>query len=114
MTAPSASASVILVGGGLANCLLALRLGALRPDLSLTLIEGEWPGPDEVVVDKETAAKEDFEAGDTIGIQAEGAAAYPASLACMSPSWHIQVHAQAVAPLVGTVLPSAGTFTGTT
>jgi len=38
----------------------------------LTLIEGEWPGPNEVVVDKETASKEDFEVGETIGVQAEG------------------------------------------
>jgi putative ABC transport system permease protein len=38
----------------------------------LTLVEGEWPGPSEVVVDKETAAKEDIEVGDTIGVQAEG------------------------------------------
>ena len=38
----------------------------------LTLVEGEWPGPKEVVVDKETAGKEDFEVGETIGIQAEG------------------------------------------
>jgi putative ABC transport system permease protein len=38
----------------------------------LTLVEGEWPGPGEVVVDKETAAKEDLEVGDTIGVQAEG------------------------------------------
>ena len=38
----------------------------------LTLVEGEWPGPNEVVVDKETAGKEDFEVGETIGIQAEG------------------------------------------
>jgi len=40
LTAPSASAPVILVGGGLANCLLALRLAARRPDVSLTLVEG--------------------------------------------------------------------------
>ena len=33
------SASVVLVGGGLANCLLALRLKAVRPDLRLTLLE---------------------------------------------------------------------------
>src|ERR687898_1247580 len=26
----------------------------------LTLVGGRWPGPDEVVVDKETASKEDF------------------------------------------------------
>jgi putative ABC transport system permease protein len=38
----------------------------------LTLVEGEWPGPNEIVVDKETAGKEDFEVGETIGIQAEG------------------------------------------
>ena len=33
------STAVVLVGGGLANCLIALRLKALRPDLRLTLIE---------------------------------------------------------------------------
>ena len=38
----------------------------------LTLVEGEWPGQNEIVVDKETAAKEDFEVGETIGVQAEG------------------------------------------
>ena len=38
----------------------------------LTLIEGNWPGPNEVVVDKETASKEGFEVGDTVGVQAEG------------------------------------------
>ena len=30
----------------------------------LTLVEGTWPGPGEVVVDKATAGKEDFEVGD--------------------------------------------------
>jgi len=38
----------------------------------LTLVDGDWPGPDEVVVDKETAAKEDFEVGEVIGVQVEG------------------------------------------
>jgi putative ABC transport system permease protein len=38
----------------------------------LTLVEGGWPGPDEVVVDKETASKEDFEVGEMIGVQSEG------------------------------------------
>jgi lycopene beta-cyclase len=33
------STPVVLVGGGLANCLIALRLKALRPDLRLTLLE---------------------------------------------------------------------------
>jgi len=38
----------------------------------LTLVEGAWPGANEVVVDKATAQKEDFEVGDTVGVQAEG------------------------------------------
>jgi putative ABC transport system permease protein len=38
----------------------------------LTLVEGEWPQPDQVIIDKETAGKEDFEVGEVIGIQAEG------------------------------------------
>jgi putative ABC transport system permease protein len=38
----------------------------------LTLMEGTWPGPNEVVVDKETADKEDFAVGETVGVQAEG------------------------------------------
>jgi ABC-type antimicrobial peptide transport system permease subunit len=38
----------------------------------LTLVQGGWPGNDEVVIDKETASKEDFEVGETIGVQAEG------------------------------------------
>ena len=38
----------------------------------LTLVDGDWPGPNEVVVDKETAAKEDFEVGEVIGVQVEG------------------------------------------
>ena len=38
----------------------------------LTLVDGRWPGPNQVIVDKETADKEDFEIGETIGVQAEG------------------------------------------
>ena len=38
----------------------------------LTLVDGSWPGSNEVVVDKETAADEDFQVGETIGVQAEG------------------------------------------
>ena len=30
------------------------------------LVDGAWPGPEEVVVDKETAADQDFEVGETI------------------------------------------------
>ncbi len=38
----------------------------------LTLVEGAWPGPDEVVVDESTADKEDFAVGDEVGVQAAG------------------------------------------
>ena len=37
----------------------------------LTLVEGGWPGPNQVIVDKETASKEDFEVGEMVGVQAE-------------------------------------------
>ena len=37
-----------------------------------SLVSGAWPGEDEVVIDKETAAKKDLEAGEEIGIQVEG------------------------------------------
>nr|MBA2643468.1 FtsX-like permease family protein [Actinomycetota bacterium] len=38
----------------------------------LSLVSGSWPGPSEVVIDKETAAKKDLEAGQEIAIQVEG------------------------------------------
>ena len=38
----------------------------------LTLVQGAWPGPDEVVVDESTADKEDFAVGDEVGVQAAG------------------------------------------
>jgi ABC-type antimicrobial peptide transport system permease subunit len=38
----------------------------------LTLIEGDWPGPNEVMVDRSTASKEGFSVGQVIGVQAEG------------------------------------------
>ena len=38
----------------------------------LTLLEGSWPGPNEVAVDTATASKEGFEVGEVIGVQAEG------------------------------------------
>jgi putative ABC transport system permease protein len=40
----------------------------------LTLVEGSWPGRGDVVIDESTANKEDFKLGQTIGVQAEGAA----------------------------------------
>ena len=38
----------------------------------LTLVDGAWPKQNELVIDKETASKEDFAVGETIGVQAEG------------------------------------------
>ena len=40
---------------------------------SLSLVKGDWPGADEVVIDTKTAAEKGFQAGDTIGVQARGA-----------------------------------------
>jgi len=61
----------VIVSGGAPNLGFSIANGdsAFNP---LTLIDGGWPGPDEVVVDKETAADEDFEVGETIGVQSEG------------------------------------------
>ena len=38
----------------------------------LALVSGEWPGPGEVVIDKETVEKKDLEVGEEIGVQVEG------------------------------------------
>ncbi|MDX6423517.1 MAG: putative transport system permease protein [Gaiellaceae bacterium] len=38
----------------------------------LRLVEGSWPGPNEIVIDEATAKKKGFEVGDTIAVQAEG------------------------------------------
>ena len=60
-----------IVYGGAPNLGFSIANGESRFN-PLTLVEGSWPGPDEVVVDKETAGKEDFEVGQTVGVQAEG------------------------------------------
>jgi putative ABC transport system permease protein len=39
---------------------------------TLTLVNGKWPGPNEVVIDESTEHKESFHVGETIGIQASG------------------------------------------
>jgi len=39
---------------------------------SLTLVDGSWPGPNEVVIDRSTANKKHFTVGQTIGIQSQG------------------------------------------
>lgn len=38
----------------------------------LTLVEGTWPGPDEVVIDQSTVDKEKLKLGETIGVQGDG------------------------------------------
>jgi putative ABC transport system permease protein len=60
-----------IVYGGAPN----LGFSIANPDSPfnpLTLIRGSWPGPSEVVIDKATAGKEDFEIGDVVGVQADG------------------------------------------
>ena len=41
---------------------------------SLTLVEGRWPGRNQVVIDKTTAGKKDIAIGSTIPIESEGSA----------------------------------------
>jgi putative ABC transport system permease protein len=41
---------------------------------SLSLVEGTWPGADEVVIDKSTAGKKDITVGQRIRVEAQGAA----------------------------------------
>ena len=60
-----------VVFGGAPN--LGFSVDPTQPEFnSLTLVDGRWPGPDEVVIDRSTADKEDFRVGDTIGIQGRG------------------------------------------
>ncbi len=60
-----------IVFGGAPN--LGFSIGnPSSPFNPLTLVEGDWPGQNEVMVDKETAAKEDLAVGETIGVQSEG------------------------------------------
>jgi putative ABC transport system permease protein len=60
-----------IVYGGAPN----LGFSIANPDSPfnpLTLVDGQWPGPNEVVIDKSTAGKEDFDVGDTVALQSEG------------------------------------------
>jgi putative ABC transport system permease protein len=41
---------------------------------SLTLVDGDWPGRGQVVIDRSTAHKKDINVGDTIRIEAQGSA----------------------------------------
>ena len=62
-----------IVYGGAPNLGFSIANGDSRFN-PLTLVEGSWPGRGEVVIDESTANKEDFKVGQTIGVQAEGAA----------------------------------------
>jgi putative ABC transport system permease protein len=46
-----------------------------KPEFTaLRLVSGHWPGPDQVVVDTNTASRKDLHAGDAIGVQGVGQA----------------------------------------
>ncbi|HEU0248825.1 MAG TPA: FtsX-like permease family protein [Gaiellaceae bacterium] len=60
-----------IVSGGAPNIGFSIAAGESQFN-PLTLLEGDWPGPDEIAVDKDAAANNDFEVGEVIGVQAEG------------------------------------------
>jgi putative ABC transport system permease protein len=60
-----------VVKGGAPNLGFSIARGE-SPFNPLVLEEGDWPGPDEVVIDEGTAKDEGFQIGETIGVQAEG------------------------------------------
>ena len=60
-----------IVFGGAPNLGFSIPHGASRFN-PLTLVEGDWPHGQQVVVDKKTAGKKHIEIGDTIGVQAQG------------------------------------------
>ncbi|MFF0341806.1 ABC transporter permease [Kribbella sp. NPDC004875] len=61
-----------IVFGGAPN--LGFSVDPALPQFnSLTLVNGSWPHPGEVVIDTQTAQKKGIHAGDAIGIQARGA-----------------------------------------
>jgi putative ABC transport system permease protein len=60
-----------IVYGGAPNLGFSIANGN-SPFNPLSLIDGRWPGANEVVIDQATAKKEHLKIGDTIGVQAEG------------------------------------------
>jgi len=60
-----------IVFGGAPNLGFSISSGD-SPFNPLRLVEGDWPGPDEVVIDSGVADKKDFAIGDEIGVQVEG------------------------------------------
>ena len=61
----------VIVYGGAPNLGFSIANGASRFN-PLTLIDGAWPGPGEVVIDRATANKEHLKIGQEIGVQAVG------------------------------------------
>jgi len=60
-----------IVFGGAPNLGFSIASGASRFN-PLTLVDGQWPRANEVVIDKSTAGKKHLAVGETIGVQAEG------------------------------------------
>jgi putative ABC transport system permease protein len=60
-----------VVYGGAPNLGFSIAKGD-SPFNPLALVKGAWPGPNEMVIDKATAGKEDFKVGDIVGVQSEG------------------------------------------
>jgi putative ABC transport system permease protein len=60
-----------IVYGGAPNLGFSIAEGDSRFN-PLQLVDGAWPGDNEVVIDQATADKEDFQLGDTVGIQGAG------------------------------------------
>jgi len=57
--------------GGAPN--LGFSVDPKRPELNtLTLVDGKWPGANQVVIDQATAQKEHLKVGQQIGVQASG------------------------------------------
>jgi putative ABC transport system permease protein len=63
----------VIVYGGAPNLGFSIA-NPSSPFNPLKLVSGDWPGPDEVVVDASVAKKEHFKAGQVIAVQAEGPA----------------------------------------
>jgi putative ABC transport system permease protein len=57
--------------GGAPN--LGFSVDPTQPELnSLSLVQGSWPGRNQVVIDESTAHKKDLQVGQSIGVQANG------------------------------------------
>ena len=61
----------VVAFGGAPN--LGFSVDPTQPELNtLTLVDGKWPGRNQVVIDQATAHKKDLQVGQTVGVQANG------------------------------------------